>query len=157
MNGYEKIINKFLSEKVINTRYKGHYAERLFIADNKLYSYGFHYLLSRFYKTNKDKFLIVNRLSSSQTTERQKRILLNSYYGKILFLNGCATDKINLQRTLNANNDEIKELKQKVKRQRKEQTKQDTLNTIENLKEQNKYIKAVVRFQEQKEILEKGL
>jgi len=136
---YETIINDFLSGKKDLSGLKNHYNKRLFIESGILYSYGYHYPLGIF----KSNILLINNSGYSTTT--QKHISLLKRYADFKGVKSAFSDNdFNIPKTINNNNNTIKELNQKIKRAYKEHRKEQHRFNIKELQQQNKILKGFI-------------
>jgi len=145
----ESIIKDFLYGRKENTNQN----KNLFIDNKDLYSYGFHYKLAQIKELRKNglRVLLVNDYGYSNTTQKHKSTLLYCNNLDVVELEYCNIN--NSETQLKQNKETIKTIKNSIPRRRKQHTIDRCYNNIENLKQQNKFLKMFIEEMEENKII----
>ena len=115
----------------------------MFIEGKTIYSYGFHFPISKKIKINNNTYLyLFNNNGYSNTTEKHKSLVLRelkNLNNNIILIGDCNLDNIKPQ--IKQNNEKIQENNIKIKRTRTERTFNFYKENTKDLKEQNKFLK----------------
>ena len=91
---------------------------RMFIEDDTIYSYGYHFKIAQRMPIRDNIDYLFNTEEYSVSTAKHKRLVLNQLTGTILHIKDCNLD--NAEEQYKDNKTEIEELKQKIGRARAE-------------------------------------
>lgn len=133
MVNHSEIAQKFAkgSEKATGSR--------MFIEGDTIFSYGYHFPIAKRYL---DGFFLVNTDNYSSSTAKHKQYVfcaISDNVRKIIFIQGA--DKTKATRTINEQTTEIKNLTEKIKHARTENSKQNHKRQIKDLKHNIQLIK----------------
>ena len=118
-----------------------------------IYSYGYHYPIA----TDKGDYYIFNNSPNSMTTAKHKGIVyreISQTWKPIIKIEEAKPE--NAKKQIEINKEEIQELKEKLKRARKEHRKQAIKEQIKELEQKNKLIKTKILGDEIAEIIIKA-
>ena len=108
--------NEQIAYKFANGYTKGK-TRHLFIEDDIIYSYGYHFPIAKRFKFKNDIYYLFNTKGYSNTTSRHKsRVLRHLPSSRVINIKDCDIDNIKEQYKFNGN--EIKEKLDKIKRAR---------------------------------------
>lgn len=124
--------NEQIAFKFANGYTKGN-TKHLFIENDIIYSYGYHFPISKRFKLDDDIYYLFNINNYSSTTAKHKnKVLRNLPYNRIIFIMDCDISKIKQQYSHNDKN--IRLLLDKQKKARKKDYK-DMIKELENQQE----------------------